>query len=130
MHRVRLILGFIAAAMLIASSAAHSFLGWAGLRSALLAAHASQDLIAGLALGWHFAGAAMFAFGLIVVLLFADRMRGRAVSLRPALVIALLYVAYGAGALILSNFNPFFLVFVVPGALLLLAAWPPQTATA
>jgi hypothetical protein len=130
MHRARLILGFIAAAMFIASSATHSFLGWAGLRSALVAASAPPDLIAGLALGWHFAGAAMLAFGVMVVLLFTDRWRGCAVSLRPALVIAVLYILYGVWALILNDVDPFFLVFVIPGTMLLLAAWPTRTTAA
>ena len=48
--------------------------------------------------------------------------RGRPVSLRPVLVIGLAYTVYGIWVVIASGLDPFFLVFVVPGVLLLAAA--------
>jgi hypothetical protein len=44
------------------------------------------------------------------------------VSLRPVLVIGLAYTVYGIWAMIASGLEPFFLVFVVPGVLLLAVA--------
>ncbi len=129
MQRGRLVLGLIAGVLLLASSAAHSLLGWPQLRHGLTEANAPADLIVGLSLGWHFAGVAMLVFGVIVVLLFADALRRQAVSLRPALLIGLAYLVFGTWALTASNLDPYFLVFIVPGVLLLLAAWGHAGAT-
>ena len=122
--RPRIALGLLGGAALIASSAAHSLLGWNGLDSALDAVQAPPALIRGLSIGWHFAGVAMLAFGLIIVRLFVERLRGRVVSLWPVRFIALVYLAFGAWALAISDLDPFFfLVFVAPGLVLLAAAW-------
>ena len=121
-NRLRVVLGSVAGVILVGSSAAHSLLGWPQLGAGLASAGAPPDLITGLAIGWHFAGAAMLVFGVIVIRLFAD-LRRRRVPLWPALVIAVVYLAFGAGALAVSDMNPFFLVFIVPGLLLLLASW-------
>jgi hypothetical protein len=123
MQRGRLILGLITGVLLLASSAAHSLLGWPQFRHGLTEAHAPADLIVGLSLGWHFAGVAMLVFGVIVILLFTDALKGRPASLRPALAIAIGYLVFGTWALTVSNLDPFALVFLVPGALLLVAAW-------
>ena len=123
MIRVRVTLGLIAAAMLVASSAAHSLLGWKQLGGALATLEAPQELVRGLAIGWHFAGVAMLTFGVIVGWLFTEVLKRRSVSLRPALVIAVAYVAFGIWALIVSGGDAFFLVFIVPGVLLLAASW-------
>ena len=65
---------------------------------------------------------ATLAFGFIVVALFTHRLKGSAVNLRPAIVIGATYVAFGAGAMAVNDFDPFFLVFVIPGVLLLIAS--------
>jgi len=107
---------------MIASSAAHSLLGWKELRGALERSGAPPDLILDLGLGWHFGGAAMLTFGGIVVALFTQRLRGTHVSMMPAIVVGATYVLFGAAALVVSRFNPFFLVFLVPGLMLLIAS--------
>jgi quercetin dioxygenase-like cupin family protein len=124
MDRLRIVLGFIVSAIMIASSLAHSILGWKSLSAQLARAQAPPGLIAGLALGWHLGGAAMFTFGCIVLFLFARFAKDRSTSLSPALIIALLYVAFGAWAIATSH-KPFFLIFVIPGLLLVLASWRP-----
>ena len=125
MHRTRLALGFAAGAVLVASSAAHSLLGWPALRAALERTHAPAELVTGLAIGWHFAGVAMLTMGGVVLGLFAAAARGRPVPLWPARLVALAYVAFGAWALAVSGRDPFFLAtFVAPGLLLGAAAWP------
>jgi hypothetical protein len=54
--------------------------------------------------------------------LYVLRLRGKSVSLWPAVFIGVAYVAFGACALLMSHFDPFFFVFVVPGVLLLIAS--------
>lgn len=126
MSRTRSMLGLIAGFMLIASSAAHSLLGWPQLRGALTQTRAPEDLVLGLAFGWHFAGAAMLTFGCIVLWLYVGAMRRSVVSYLPAFFIALLYLVYGAWAYAASGRNPFFFVFIVPGVLLAAASWPSR----
>jgi hypothetical protein len=130
MSRVRNALGLLAGTILVASSAAHSLLGWPQLRERLAVTQAPPDLVTGLRIGWQFAGVAMLVFGGLVLALFADRLRGRPVSLRPALAIALVYVAFGLWAYLVSGRDPFFLVFIVPGLMLAVASWAPPSRTA
>jgi hypothetical protein len=125
MTRIRATLGIIAGAMFLASSAAHSFLGWKQLGGALAKTSAPPELVKGLSIGWHFAGFAMLTFGIIVLWIFTEALKRRSISLRPALIIAVAYLAFGIWALIVSRGDLFFLVFIVPGLLLVFAAWGP-----
>ena len=122
MSRVRTLLGFASGAILVLSSAAHSLLGWPQIAAALAKTNAPPDLVRGLAIGWHFGGVSMLLFGILVILLFAEARKGRPVSLRPALLIGGAYAVFGIGALAVSGVDPFFLVFIVPGLLLVAAA--------
>ena len=129
MYRARMIVGLIASLLLLASSLAHSLLGWPQLTAELAKAGAPPDLVTGLKIGWHFAGAAMLAFGVISAWHFVDALRRRAVSLRPIVIIALVYLAFGTWALLASDLDPFFFfVFIVPGVLLLGASWGMERA--
>jgi hypothetical protein len=128
MARGRAVLGLIAGGMLILSSAAHSLLGWPALSAQLAAAPVPADLLLGVQIGWQFAGVAMLAFGIVVVALFAKRLRGENASTGPAAVVAATYLAFGCWALVASRFEPFFLVFIVPGVLLALAVSSPAPA--
>jgi len=121
MARGRAVLGLVAGGMLILSSAAHSLLGWPALRGQLAAVPVPADLLLGLQIGWQFGGVAMLAFGIVVVALFAKRFRGEDASTGPAAVVAVAYLAFGCWALVASRFEPFLLVFIVPGILLALA---------
>lgn len=129
MTRSRIILGLVGGAMIIASAAAHSLLGWPQLRAALVQGGVPAALIPGLTVGWHFGGAAMLAFGIIVISLLVDRLRGRQVSLRPVLIIAVVYLLFGIGAIVYSR-DAFFTIFVVPALLLLAASWGQDAAAA
>ena len=67
MKRARLILGVVAGVMLLASSAAHSTLGWQSLAEGLANTNVSSDLQTGLRIGWMFGGAAMVVLGVIAI---------------------------------------------------------------
>jgi hypothetical protein len=124
MSRFRPVLGLVASAIMILSSFAHAFLGWKALGAQLAATNAPADLIGGLRIGWEFGGAAMLTFGIIAAMIFSRRLRGLAVDVWPALAIGVFYVLIGVWALVASHFNPFFMVLIVPGAMLAAAAWP------
>jgi hypothetical protein len=129
MSRPRIALGIFVGALIVASSVAHSLLGWPEFTRRLVATQAPADLITSLKIGWHFAGVAMFTFGAIVIWTFHNYLTGRAVSLRPAQIIGLVYLGFGLWALAVSRFDPFFFIFVVPGLTLVAVAWWPATPT-
>ena len=123
MSRTRTILGIVAGVLMLASSAAHSLLGWPRLSAALAESRAPEDLVQGLAVGWHWGGAAMVAFACIVLWTFLRRLQGDAVSLVPPGIVAALYLAFGVAALAVTG-DAFFLVFIVPGVMLGAASFP------
>lgn len=122
MTRTRTWLGLAAGALLILSAAAHSLLGWPELAGELAKLAPSADLARALAVGWHFGGVAMLGFGAVVVDSFVRALRGRNVDWRPARIVGLTYLAFGAGALAATGGRPFFLLFLVPGLVILAAA--------
>jgi hypothetical protein len=118
----RLIVGMITGAVLIATGAIHSILGWPAVSMSFRASGAPPALVQGLAVPWHFAGVAMITFGVMAIALFAAAARGRAVSLFPVRVIAAAYMLFGLAGIVLIKADATFLLFLVPGALLLAGA--------
>ena len=118
-------LGVFVGLVIIASSAAHSLLGWPQLAAELARYNPPADLVVGLRIGWQFAGVAMCTFGVIVIWAFASYLQGKAASLRPPQIISLVYLAFGLWALAISRFNPFFFVFIIPGLTLVATSWWP-----
>lgn len=124
MSRTRRVAGIVAGVLILLSAVAHSVFGGAAMQKELAAAHVPEDLLRGALVGWEFGGAAMLAFSLIVLYAFARPAGSSAVQLAPVRVVAATYLLFGAAALAVSDFDPFFLVFVVPGLLLAGATWP------
>ena len=121
MSKARDVVGAIAAVLMLLSSAAHVLLGWKVLSAELEAAHVQGHLLLGLRIGWYFGGVAMLLLGIILLTLFAARLRGERRPLLPAAAVAIGYLAFGGWALAISG-DPFFAVFIVPGALLAVAS--------
>jgi hypothetical protein len=130
MNRLRVILGYIGGVVLVASSFVHSLLGWKNLQAPLDQMQVPADLVTGLGIGWHFAGVAMLTFGCIVIWEIANLGRRGPLALWPVLLIGLAYVAFGVWARSISGLNFFLLVFAIPGAILIAAAWPSRTRAA
>ena len=126
MSRTRRVVGILAGALLVLSAGAHCFLGGAALRAELVAANVPADLLRGAMIGWYFGGIAMLAFGGIVLHTFARQRPPAPASLAPAQIVAATYLLFGVGALVATGFDPFFLVFLVPGLLLAAAVSPER----
>ena len=118
----RIVLGYLVGTVMLLSAGAHSLLGWPNLSAELAKNHVPADLVRGLAIGWHFGGFCILAFAAIVILQFTDVLRSRPVSLRPALLIGIAYLVFGGWALVFSGMNPFFLIFIIPGLMLIAAS--------
>jgi hypothetical protein len=127
MKRLGSILGLTGGLVMIASSGVHSFVGWKGLDQALRAALVPADLVEALSMGWRFGGVAMLAFGVIVISAFWKRMKGDPVSLFAATVVGATYVIFGAGAFVVTKLDPFFMVFIAPGLLVLIGSYAART---
>src|SRR5687768_6503524 len=108
MHRLRVILGYLGALLIILSSAAHSFLGWSSLGASLANIQAPPELIGGLRIGWQFGGVAMLTFGCIVIGEMTTLRHRRSAALWSVLLIGLVYAAFGSWAFVVSDFSPFF----------------------
>jgi hypothetical protein len=122
MNRLRPVFGIAAGIFLIVSSVAHSILGWRSMAERLAATNAPSDLQNGLRVGWQFGGAVMLALGVMVIHIFVGRLKGEARSLAPVAIVSVTYLAFGAWAAAATGGDPFFLLFLVPGLLLGLAA--------
>ena len=122
MSKARDVVGAIAAVLILLSGAAHVLLGWKVLSGELEAAHVQGHLLLGLRIGWYFGGVAMLLLGIILLTLFAARLRGERRPLLPAAAVSIGYLAFGGWALAISG-DPFFDVFIVPGALLAVASF-------
>lgn len=122
MVRLRSVLGLVAGVVLVLSSGAHTFLGWQALGAELAKTNAPAELVTGLEIGWKWGGVAMLAFGIAVIATFLKRYRGEPASTFTAALVSVAYIAFGAWALVHSNYDPFFFIFIVPGVLLALAS--------
>lgn len=117
-------LGAAAGAFLLLSGFAHTFLGTAAMREEMTRASVPAELARGLTVGWVFGGAAMFVFGAVAVWTFLRAGQGRPVSTAPTLATAVGYLGFGIWAEVFSGMDPFFLMFLVPAAMLLAASLP------
>jgi len=108
---------FVAGLLMIASAGAHALLGWPGLASGLIDLNAPADLMTGLALSWYWGSAALAAFGVIVLVAARRIWAGDATPANFLWPIAVVHLFFGLAALLATNFNPFFLLFIVLAAL-------------
>ena len=117
----RRIAGLLAALVITASSVAHSVLGWPVMRGRLAATNTPDDLARGLGVGWVWGGVCMATFGVMLLWYIARDWRGVRAPVAPFRLIGVTYVLFGLAALRVSDGDPFYAVFVVPGLLLLYA---------
>lgn len=122
MSRLRNVLGIVVGGFLVLSSAAHSVLGWRAIGAELAKTNAPADLVTGLEIGWKWGGAAMLVFGVIICAVFLKRYRGEPVPTGGPALVSVAYIAFGAWALMHSNYDPFFFIYIIPGLLLALAS--------
>jgi len=114
---MRPILALIAGVFMLLSSLAHGLLGWPAMRGELAKVGAATDLAGALGAGWLFGSASMVAFGAIVIVAALRLRRGDRSGVFALRAIAASYLAFGAAAFVARGFEPFFLNFVVIGAL-------------
>jgi hypothetical protein len=122
MSKLRNVLGLMVGVFLVLSSAAHSFMGWQAIGAELAKTNTPAELVAGLEIGWKWGGAAMLVFGVIICAVFLKRYRGEPVPTTGPALVSVSYIAFGAWALMHSNYDPFFFIYIIPGVLLALAS--------
>jgi hypothetical protein len=114
---MRPILALIAGAFMLLSALVHGLLGWPAMRGELAKAGAAADLVGSLGAGWLYGSAAMAAFGAIVVVAALRLRRGDRSGVFALRTISACYLVFGLAAFVWQGFEPFFLNFVVIGAL-------------
>lgn len=119
--RARVFIGLIGSVLMLVSCIPHSLLGWPSQRQVLERSNVPADTILGLSLGWHFGGLAIAVFGLIASISFVQVLRGHAPHMRATTIIGAAYAAFGVWGWWLTR-EPFALVFIVPGLLVLVGS--------
>lgn len=117
-------LGLLAGVLLIMSAGAHTILGWKSMSERLAHTNAPPDLVQGLQIGWTFGGPVMLVFAMICFNVFWKRFRGDRVSTFAPALIAVSYIGFAAWAARVTGGDPFFMLFLVPGVLIAIAALP------
>jgi hypothetical protein len=124
--RFRRYLGDIVGSLLVLSGIAHSFAGWPAMRRTFAATNAPASIIDGLAVPWHFTGAAMGAFGVLAIVAWHREVAAADPFARVMRVaIGAVYIGFALWAFVFVKLDPTFLMFLVPG-LLLVAIRPPR----
>jgi hypothetical protein len=126
--RWRAVVGFVAAGLQVVSGAVHSMLGWPAVTKEFAATNAPPALVQGLAVPWHFTALSMLTFGAIVAITLQRAVRRADESLAVVMVIGAAYVVFGLVGLALTGGNATFLMFLVPGVMLVVTAWRPRGA--
>lgn len=121
--KIKSTLAFASGVILIASAFMHTVLGWRAMSTELAKTNAPADLVLGLEIDWKFGGPVMLTLGIIALHLAINRWRGRPVSTFAPGLMAMTYTLFGVWAMVVSG-EPFFAIFVVPGALLAAASIP------
>ena len=122
--KIKSALGLIGGAILILSAFAHAILGWKAMSEQLAHTNAPPDLVRGLQVGWVFGGVVMLVLGALCVATFLKRFRGQTVSTFAPVLISIAYLAFGAWAMVTTGGDPFFMIFIVPAVLLVIASLP------
>ncbi len=122
-------------ALIFAAGFAHAFGGWPPLSAELARSGVDPGIRGALGVGWMFGSASMWGFGLLVVACFFHLRRDVRLAKWVALIVGLVFLAFGGGAYLARDFNPHFLAFVAVGGLLTAAAagWrgaPPASGSA
>jgi len=118
--RLRFGTGLLACLLMAASGLLHSAMGWPAVKRALSGADATT--VAGLAVPWHFAGGAMMAFAALAAYCLVGAVQANTSLLVPVRFIAIAYLLFGLVGLVLIKPDPTFLMFLIPGAMLLFAS--------
>lgn len=122
MRLLRPTLGILAAVVMIGSGIIHATVGWPALSSALARFQVDAETMRGLRLPWYLASLCMIGYGLVALRHFVAMARGRARDALPVRMLGVLYALIGAWALAAVAMHPFFLSFLLPGAVLALGA--------
>lgn len=117
------IVGLFSAIVLVASAAAHAFLGWPQFKAFFESAGLNAGIIAALSIGWYFGSVSMLAFGVIVLQQAIRRLRGQPIQPGPLWTISAVYLLFGTAAYVARDFKPHFLIFVGTGVLVGLFAF-------
>jgi len=121
MAALKLTAGSVAALVMILSGLVHSTVGWREVNRALRGTNIPPAVRDGLAVPWHFTGLSMVAFGLIVAVVLW-RARSGGVSTAVLLIVGSVWLLVGAAGMLTIKADATFLLFLIPGFLVLAAA--------
>ncbi|HEY0711579.1 MAG TPA: hypothetical protein VGF45_02830 [Polyangia bacterium] len=105
----------------------HGFVGRLPIDAELAKHPIDHDTFQMLYVVWHFVTGAMLLCGAALIWAWSHVRRGDRQPLFIANLIGVLYLAVGLGGIVYRNGDPFMIVFIAEGALVLLSAWALRT---
>jgi len=123
-NALRATLLFLAAALMGFAAAINAFLSVPHLREDMAEIAVRPTLLAAVSAGLYFGAFAMFGFALLVLGAAVRAARGEPVPRLPLAIIAAVYLAFGAGALLAWSRSPHTLGYLFAGLLIAVAAAP------
>ncbi len=120
-------LAILGAVVLVASAAAHGFLGWPTLRAELSKGGVDKEITGALGVGWVFGSVAMLTFGGIAGYAGWSLLGGRLDGVVATRIVGIAYGLFGVTTFVLKDMNPHFLLFIATGAILVASAWPVRS---
>lgn len=122
--KIKSVFGLLGGVILVLSAGAHAIMGWKAMSEQLALTNAPAALVQGLQVGWVFGGVVMLVLGSLCINTFAKRFKGQHASTLAPVLIAIAYLGFAAWAAITTGGDPFFMIFVVPAVLLVIASIP------
>jgi hypothetical protein len=101
----------------------HGFVGRLPIDAELAKHPIERDTFQMLYVVWHFVTGAMILCGGALIWAWVRVRRGDRQALFVVTLVGALYLAVGVGGIVYRNGDPFMMVFIVEGALILLTAW-------
>jgi len=110
---------WLAAITIALGAYGHGFVGVVPIREAVAASNLDAHAVRVIWIVWYFVSGAMLAFGLLLFWVWAELRSGSARRSGAALVVGAFYLLFGAAAYVYSGREPFWLLFVIQGLIVI-----------
>jgi hypothetical protein len=121
------VLYWLAASTIALGAFGHGFLGVRPVRAAVAASPLAPDIVHVLWIVWYFVSGSMLAFGAILLWAWPALRRGTSNRSGPVMIVGALYTITGIAAYAYSGHDPFWLMFLVQGVIVIGATMALQS---
>jgi len=123
MRAIASILYWLAAVLITLGAFGHGFVGVIPIREAIAASSLPPSVTRPLWIVWYGTSLSMITYGLLLFWAWPALHAGSSSRSMPALIVGAFYVLVGIGAYVYSGRDPFWLMFILIGAIAIGATW-------